>query len=329
MSSVRSALVLETSGTEGVPKRVQLSEQTLRASARMGQAIEALRPGDCWLNCLSLSHVAGAAIGYRCEEADATMLRHQRFDPVAVDREIVDSSVTHLSLVPVMLSKLLEQFQHRQAPDSLRTVLIGGDRLPKPLALRAVDQGWPLVVSYGMTETASRIAMLRLTPENIEAWEESDVGPPLPGVDVSIDEAGAICIRSEQLFPGEAREIRTRDHGSIDQQGHLHVYGRLDHKILSGGFLIDPVEVEQQLLQSPAIEDAGVTSIEDPEWGERVVAFIQRSGAVAEVEQWVQQLPGHLRPRHWFERESIGRNRMGKINRTELRERAITAIDKV
>lgn len=320
VSGTDPGVVLETSGTEGTPKRVWLSEQTLRASARMGQAIEDLKPGDCWLNCLSSSHIAGAAIHYRCEEAGATMLHHSRFDPAKIDQEISRCSVTHLSLVPVMLSKLLDHYHQRQAPESLRTVLIGGDRLPKSLALRAVQNGWPLVVSYGMTETASRIAMQRLTPENIETWEESDVGPPLPGVEVLIGEEGAIQVRSASLFPGEQREILTSDHGAIDARGHLHVYGRLDHKILSGGILIDPVEVEHHLLKCPSIEDVGVTSVADSEWGERIVAVVQMSGNAAEVEQWAQQLPSHLRPRVWLYREEIKRNRMGKINRAALRE---------
>ena len=318
--------MLETSGTEGVPKKVWLSEQTLRASALMGQAAEDLRAGDCWLNCLSSSHIAGAAIRYRCEEAGATMLRHQRFDPVAIDREILQSSVSHLSLVPVMLSRLLDHYQQRPAPESLRTVLIGGDRLPKALALRAVDQGWPLMVSYGMTETASRIAMLRLMSENIEAWEESDVGPPLPGITLSIDAEGAIRVQSETLFPGEQREIRTRDHGAIDSRGHLHVYGRLDYKILSGGVLVDPLTVEQELLMCPAIADVGVTSVADAEWGERIVALIRRGGDTAEIEQWIHQLPGSLRPRLWFYRESIERNQAGKIDRLQLREWVAAAI---
>ncbi len=319
MNEIEPPIILQTSGTEGVPKQVSLSHETFRASARIGQTMEQLQAGDCWLNCLPQHHVGGLAIRHRCELAGATMLLHHGFDLQKIQQDLEQHAVTHLSLVPVMLSKLLNHYGERVAPASLRTILIGGDRLPKPLAQRAVDQGWPLVVSYGMTETASRIAMLRLTRDNIEAWQEGEVGPPLPGVELSISEAGAIEIRCEALFPGEDRTIHTRDRGYLDRRGHLHVQGRLDYMILTGGELVDPVVVEQRLLECPWIEDAGVTAVPDLEWGEQIVAVVQHSGTLEQIEAWSQQLPGHLRPRRWIDLQQLKKSAIGKIDRKWLR----------
>ena len=98
------SILLETSGSEGCPKRIALNYQTLRASALMGQALEALRTGDCWLNCLPQTHVGGLAIHYRCEQAGANMLLHSGFNPERVQQDIEQYAVTHISLVAVMLS---------------------------------------------------------------------------------------------------------------------------------------------------------------------------------------------------------------------------------
>lgn len=312
------SITIQTSGSEGQPRSVTLAAETLYASARIGQSIEALRAGDCWLNCLSADFIAGQAIRYRCAAANAILRSHPTFDPQKIEMEIESGAVTHLSLVPVMLSRLLQQYGDRTPAKQLRTVLVGGDRLPKPLAQRAVARGWPLVVSYGMTETASRIAMLRLTPENIEAWEEHDVGPPLPGVEVTIGADGAIHIRSEALFPGEGREIVTRDRGELDRRGHLHIFGRLDHQILSGGVLIDPLSVEQQLHPCPRIGRVGITGGRDDQWGQIVVAVLEQPLTVEQQEWIAQQIPKAVRPRRFKVVEQFQYSARGKLDRQWL-----------
>lgn len=319
---MRSKIILESSGSEGAPKEVMLSAEMLRASARMGQKMEDLQPGDCWLNCMPLHHVSGLAIEYRCREAGATMLRHQRFDPQRIGADLRQHPVTHLSLVPVMLSRLLDHFEEEPAPKSLKTVLIGGDRLPRPLARRAVEQGWPIVVSYGMTESASRVTMLRLDQENIGSWSGEDVGPPLPGIELSIGAGGEIRIRSEQLFGDPEFELVTRDHGYLDPRGHLYLQGRIDQTMISGGVTVDPVRVEQLMLEAPGVEEVGVTSIPDPEWGERIVALVRGEGSLEEIRRWAgENIPSPIRPRIIRRVSTLPRNRLGKLQRRRLSER--------
>jgi O-succinylbenzoic acid--CoA ligase len=316
--TLAETLTLNTSGSGGRVKPVTLTAQTLYASAAMGREIEDLRAGDCWLNCLSNAHVGGAAIAYRCAAAAATMRRHPRFDPQQIEQELEQGEITHLSLVPVMLFKLLQQYGERRPSTRLRTVLVGGDRLPKTLAQQAVAAGWPLVVCYGMTETASRITMLRLTPESIGPWEEHDVGPPLPGVELEIAAGGEIHIRSERLFPGEGRVIISGDRGEIDARGHLHLHGRVDGQFLSGGVLIDPLAVEQQLRCCPAIGEVGVTSVSDPHWGAIVVAVVEQPLG-EEARRWiVEQLPSAIRPRRFQVVEQLQYRGVGKLDRRWL-----------
>ncbi|MBC8519516.1 MAG: AMP-binding protein [Gammaproteobacteria bacterium] len=317
-------ITLETSGTEGVAKQVSFSVERLRASARMGRALEDLQSGDCWLNCLPLNHVGGLSIKYRCEEAGAAMLLHEGFDPEKIYGDLKRHFVTHISLVPVMLSKLLDYFGDKPAPTYLKTVLIGGDHLPKSLAQRAVERGWPIVVSYGLTETASRITMLRLSGENIAAWDDSDVGPPLPGVSVTIGGQGEIRIRSDQLLGDH--EVVTADHGAVDDSGHLHVYGRLDCRIISGGVTIDPVTIEQLMISAPGVKDVGVGSVPDKEWGERIVAVIAGDMNQDIVAGWMREnIPSGLRPRELLLVSELRRNRLGKLDREWLKNQAESA----
>ena len=313
-------IIVETSGSEGQPKPVLLSFAMLRASAALGEVAEKLQAGDRWLNCLPMHHVGGLAIAYRCERAGAAMRLLSRFDPAQLLEILHDEPITHLSLVPVMLSKLLQQAAGRPPPASLKLVLMGGDRLPKAVATQAVEQGWPIAVSYGMTETASRITLLPLNRENIEQWDSSDVGPPLPGVQLTISETGAVVITSPALFPQVPHQHITQDRGWIDERGHLHLQGRLDHQILSGGLLISPLAVEECLLQHPAIDAVGVAGRKDDEWGEVVVAVVTIP-ITAELEAWIQeQLPSEQRPRALQQVGELQRTANGKIDRKWLRE---------
>ncbi len=316
------SLTVYSSGTGGAPRALSLPAEMFIESARMGREVERLEAGDCWLNCLSMQHVGGVAIGYRCEQAGATMLRHTRFDPQQIAQTLNKGRVTHLSLVPVMLSKLLDYYGDRTAPPQLKSVLIGGDYLSQPLAQRAVAANWPLLVGYGMTETASRVTLLRLESCNIDHWQPGDVGPPLPGIELAIEEQGRVVIESRQLFVESPHRLQTEDGGWLDAEGHLHLLGRLDDKILTGGVLVDPAKVEQKLLQCPGIEQVAVSSRPHPLWGRTVVALVVQPPG-EDVLQWCRQRIGSSeRPRHWRVVERLPRNSNGKLDRRNLQQMA-------
>ena len=133
-----------------------LRNDTLWASARAVNTRLELRAGDLWLACLRLSHIGGISIAYRTALAGATLLLHDGFNAAAVNADLRRLPVTHISLVPPMLARLLEL--DPTPPPSLRVVLVGGQALSAALAQRALAAGSPLVRTYGMTETASQIA---------------------------------------------------------------------------------------------------------------------------------------------------------------------------
>ena len=153
-------LLIATSGTQGEPKAVMLSGANLQAATLASRNRLPLATGDAWLVCLPLYHIGGMAILYRCAEAGATAVLHQGFDPLRVWQDLEKCRVSHISLVPAMLARLLDAACEAPPPATLKYALVGGGPLSAALALRARLAGWPVCASYGMSETGSQVATL-------------------------------------------------------------------------------------------------------------------------------------------------------------------------
>lgn len=320
-----AALVVATSGSEGTPKGVVLSHRALLAAATASRSGIPLAPGDRWLNCLPLTHIGGLSIFWRCFQAGATVLIHERFSPPAVWADLQAGRASHISLVPAMLARLLDAAGDSPAPQALRCMLIGGAALSPALHERARAAGWPLHVSYGMTETAAQVAMLPPT----EDWSEGRVGRALPGAELAIGVDGRILVRSTQRMLGYLGEpaaapdewLATSDLGSLTADGMLTVVGRADDVLVSGGRNLHPAEIETLLVGCPGVRDAAVTACRDPVWGDVVTALLVGSAAADSVADWCRQhLPSPLRPRRFVRVDALPRNGMGKLERQRLPE---------
>lgn len=320
-------LIIATSGTTGEPKGVQLSAANLAASVvSSGQRLE-LHGDDCWLACLPLFHIGGLSILLRCLAAGARVQLEEGFDPERIWRQIVQGGVTHISLVPAMLDRLLRQSAGQTPPATLRVVLIGGGPLSTTLAQWAHDAGWPLCVSYGLSETASQFATDCSPRAGLVAGR---VGLPLTSYEVAIGAAGRIRVRGPAVMRGYANVagvlgqgltqgwFETGDLGRLDEQGRLTVIGRVDDLLVSGGKNVHPAEVEERLMQCPGVVEVGVAGRPDPVWGVILVALFNGEVTVEQLTRWSQQLPGHLRPRQFIRTGKLPRNRMGKLNRPAL-----------
>ena len=332
-------LILATSGSSGSPKGVMLTGANLTASVRACVSRFPLQTGDLWLDCLPLFHIGGLAIVYRCVSVGATALLHQRFDPEQVWADLQREGVTHLSLVPPMLARLLDVAADRPPPARLKTLLLGGGPLSAPLAQRALRAGWPLCNSYGMTETGALCAAL--CPVRAE-WEEGVVGTPLDGFEIRIGdgapgETGVIRVRGPAVMygylnpkraPGEGVVegwLQTADVGRLDPHGRLQVLGRADDMLVSGGELVSPAQVESLLLHCPGIRAVAVSGIPDPHWGEITAAWVVGEWQSAELDAWARErLPAYLRPRRWFRVDSLPETASGKLDRRRLRAQGAT-----
>lgn len=309
----RPLAILFTSGSSGIPKGVELSRAAFVASAAASAANLGWRPDDRWLLSLPYAHVGGLSVLTRCliDRRTVVIAPLPRFEPSEVLATVERERVTLMSLVPTQLDRVLAHDPPLAPPPTLRALLLGGAPPSASLLRTAAARGWPVLTTYGLTEACSQVATQRPGTQPDAA---AGSGPCLSGVEVRLDD-GVIALRGPMLLtrylPAEdygpacdaAGWFRTSDLGLLDEQGNLHVLGRADQVIVSGGEKIMPAEVEAALLAHPAVAAACVVGIPDPVWGQAVAAAIQPvAGEVLEEQELrlhlAQTLAPFKRPRH-------------------------------
>ncbi len=327
------AIVVMTSGTTGRPKGVILSPGAMDASARAW--LSALPPATGWLLALGTGHVAGLGIVWRSIAAGVPMRVADGTDPGAILAALGKTPlVSHVSLVPAQLARLLDA-SGDPPPGTLRAVPLGGGRIPAALVMRAIDAGWPVVPTYGLSEAGSGVTAL----PSAEAHEApGSAGRPLPGVQVTIDEPdangiGEIVVSTPGAFDGyvgdSPREpgtpIRTGDLGRLDAVGRLDVVDRRTDRIVRGGENISPAEVEAVLEAHPAIAEAAVVGRPDPVWGQVPVAAVvvaagtPNPGSTALAAHVRTSLAAFKVPVSFVRVPALPRTGGGKLRRAEVR----------
>ena len=305
------ALVVFTSGSTGAARGIVHTRASITAAAEASAKRLGWRAGDRWLVCLPLAHTGGLSIVVRCRLAGK---------PITIAGGDVAAGLaecTLASLVPTQLAALLEDPAWRP-PARLRAVLLGGAAAPPALVEAALARGVPVHQTYGLTEAFGQVATAR-TPG----------GPlvPLDGVAVTRDRDSPLRVRGPMLarcyLDGApiAPELVTADLGEV-RDGILHVVGRADDVIVTGGENVHPAEVEAVLAATPGVRTVCVFGLADERWGQIVGAAlageIDRDAALA---RWHAALPPHARPRRLAVVAQLPQLPNGKLDR-----RAISAL---
>ena len=278
------ALVVRTSGSSGRPRDVMLSAAALRASAD-ATAARLGGPGS-WLLALPVHHVAGLQVVLRSLLAGgppATLpdgpFRAATFTQAA--RAATDGDGRHYtSLVPTQLVRVLDDADATAAARAFDAVLVGGAACPPPLLARARAAGVRVVTTYGMTETCGGCVY---------------DGRPLDGVEVAVDREQRVTLTGPVLATGYLhrpdldattfvtaggrRWLRTADRGRL-ADGVLHVLGRLDDVLVTGGVKVDPLAVEEVVAHVADVREVCVVGVPDQHWGQSVVAVVVTRGGV-------------------------------------------------
>ncbi len=285
-------VLLHTSGSAGRPKAVRLTRRALLCNAESTWQHLGLEENDSWLLSLSPAHIGGLAILTRCLVARRpVVLPLQGSLTAGVLLETLERSrATLCSLVPTQLQRCLDSTL--LPPPHLRGVLLGGARAPAALVARAKEARWPVLTTYGSTETASQV----VTQPYAERFSMgAGVGITLPGVRATVATDGRLRIQGPTLFSGYSGEgfaaqedWQTQDLARIDSDGRIHILGRADTVIITGGENVRPEEVEAAILACPGVDAALVVGIPDPDWGERVCAGITGSVQLEVVISWCQ-----------------------------------------
>jgi len=313
-----------TSGTDGEGKLVLLTGDQLLSSVRASRERLLFSAPDTWLLCLPMFHIGGLMIPLRCAETGARLVLHEGYDPARLWDDLHRYEVTHVSLVPAMLARLLQHCAGQPPPGYLRVVLTGGGALPPGLGQAALDAGWPVCPSYGMTEAASQVATMYPPPSR---YIEGLVGRPLSHLQVKIEpESGCIMIRGESMMLGYAGQagqhngwLPTSDLGQLDEHGNLTVLGRADDVFISGGENVHPRQVEHLLMDCPGIHDVAVTAVSDAVWGDKLVALYVGDLSCRALRAWSKtSLPGFMRPKDFVRVDALPRTALGKLRRKLL-----------
>ena len=288
------ALVVATSGSTGTAKGAVLTHDAVAASARASSARLAVDPEqDSWLAVLPVAHIGGLSVVTRALVTDTPL--------------VFEGDATLVSVVPTQANRLdLTPF---------RVVLVGGGADWR-------DRPANVVRTYGLTETGSGIAY---------------DGVPLDGADVRVDGQGQVWVRGPMLLRAyrDGTDLRdgdgwfpTGDSGSLDADGRLIVDGRIGEVIVTGGEKVWPVPVEEALKTHPAVADAAVSGVPDPEWGHRVVAWIvpvvaSDPPSLGELVDHVRAtLPSYAAPKEVRTTQRLPRTAIGKIQRHLLEDLA-------
>lgn len=306
-------LLVATSGSTGEPKRVLLPRTAVLASIRASAA--RLGASGPWVLALPPSYVAGVQVLLRSLVAG--------HEPTLLERDGWPAGEGWFtSLVPTQLTRLLDSADDVAALRRAHTVLLGGGPIGPRLRERAEQAGVHVVATYGSAETAGGCVY---------------DGVPLDGVAVALGEGGRVRIAGPTLFAGYdgAPELTaqvlvdgwflTSDAGRFDEDGRLALIGRLDDVVVSGGLNVPGPAVAERLRGHPAVVAAEVLGVPDAEWGNRVVAFVELSGAVDAdaLRDWVAA----EHPRAWAPRQVVVLDAIpllpnGKPDRQALRAEA-------
>ncbi|MEE3182378.1 MAG: class I adenylate-forming enzyme family protein [Pseudomonadota bacterium] len=350
-----TAVLLFTSGTTGAPKAAVLRQKHLVSYILGSVEFMGADEEETALVCVPPYHIAGIAAVLSSVYSGRRVVQLANFTAEKWVQIAHDEKITTAFVVPTMLSRIVEELDGAKNADMphLQSLSYGGGKMPLSVIQRAMElfPGTDFTNAYGLTETSSTITVLGPDEHRLAAASDEEsirrrlvsVGVPLPGIELEIrdeegsvqpvGERGEIYVRGEQVsgeYEGRGSVVDndgwfpTRDAGFVDAEGFLFIDGRADDVIVRGGENMSPGEIEDVLLEHPAVSDVAVVGMPSEEWGEAVVAAVVIADEVMaeELQEWVKE---HMRSSRVPERiefwDELPYNETGKLLRRVVKER--------
>jgi acyl-CoA synthetase (AMP-forming)/AMP-acid ligase II len=342
------ALILHTSGTTSRPKIVPLSHRNISASARNISKSLAFSPADRGLNVMPLFHIHGLIAGVTAPlSRGGTVVCTPGFNALRFFADMKATRPSWVTAVPTMHQAILSRAGHNRAiiaENPLRFLRSSSSSMP-PQVIGELEAafGAPLIEAYGMTEAAHQ-----MTSNPLDGARKPGAVGPAAGPEVAImgedgallgaDEIGEVVIRGENVTAGyENNEkanaeafrngwFRTGDQGALDADGYLRLTGRLKEIINRGGEKISPREVDEALMDHPAVAQVVCFAMPHDKLGEEVAAaVVLREGQAAteaELRAFVgEKLAAFKTPRKILFLAEIPKGATGKLQRIGLAEK--------
>ncbi len=298
---------VQTSGSTGVPKVMQVEKVRMEASARMTCSFLGLKAGDRALLCMPLKYIGAKMVVVRsilwgldlyCVQASSHPLRTLGFAP------------DFLAMTPAQVYSSLESEDEAALLEATGHNIIGGGAIDARLGERLRSFPNHVWSTYGMTETLSHIALRRLNGPEASDWYS-----PFEGVALRLTEEGALAIHAPAVC---AEELITNDIAELHEDGRFRILGRKDNVINSGGVKIQIEAVEAQLL--PLMPCAfQITAAPDAHYGEVVVMLAEGEKSEDAFGAAFAGLHAYSRPKHVFFVPELPRTGSGKPDRATAR----------
>lgn len=322
--------IMFTSGTTGKPKAVAQTYLNHYASA-LGCAERFQYDGQSnWLLVNPVYHISGLSIIFRTAISGASLYIVNKFDEDTVIDMIQKHHITHTSLVPVMLKRLMRKEWTHQ----LEGILLGGAGATRTLMAEAVERGLPIHNSFGMTETCSQIVSVSYRNDMIL---KGTVGRPPQNVSIKVDENNELLVKADNITPGYLNAsiervdgyFKTGDLAEIDDDGYLYILDRRKDLIISGGENIYPKEIEDVVNSVEGVVQSAVIKKKDENWGEVPVLLVEGAPELEELKHHLKEkLARYKQPKEIHFVDELYMTSTGKVSRAKNKEIYDAVIDR-
>lgn len=325
------AVVIFTSGTSGKSKGVVHTFTTLINSIENGNQILMHKEKDQWLASLPFYHIGGFQIICRSLFYGCSIIIPESLQTKHLADAIGKFNPTHLSLVSAQIDKLITQ--NIKPPKSLKLSLIGGGFIDDELMFEADNLRWKPFRVYGSSETGSMVTAI---PASETKSKPLSVGKWFSNIEIKISDDSEILIKSNSIFKkylDNEQETSFKlvdgyylsgDLGYVDDNRYLFIEARRSDLIVTGGENVNPIEVENALLELPYVKDACVFPKQNKTWGQIIAAAIVKSDPSV-VEKNIQdilkqRLVGYKIPKKIYFTDELPRTPLGKLEREKIKK---------
>lgn len=301
-------VVAQTSGSTGEPKPIRLAKSLMQHSAERTIEYFGLRPNNRLLLSLPCRYIAGKMMVVRAIVGQMNLIT---VDP-ATDFDFLETEQFDFgAMVPNQVFKLLEQPSGIVKLQNIRNLLVGGSAISAQLEKQISQLTSRVVITYGMTETASHIAIRELSGSAKSACYNC-----LPGITVSLSPSNCLLIH----HPEFAEPLQTTDFAQLESNTSFQILGRADSVIISGGIKYSPEALEKKL-ESLIQERFVISSLSDEKLGEKLVLVIEgNSFPTEDLNQQISAvLSGFEKPKEILFVEQFPTTLSGKIIRKEIK----------
>lgn len=303
-----SFIKVHTSGSTGIPKEIKLDKDFVRESGRRTINFFKLNENSHLHSCISPDFIGGKMMAVRAEMLECKFSWEKPSNQSLSALCTRDSALDLVAVVPSQMKFIIENQDNLPI---IKNIIVGGAPIPMELRIKIAKSGLNAYETYGMTETASHIALRKIC-------ECEDYFKVLDGIAISTDNRGCLVISMA------GKEISTNDLAEIKGDNEFKILGRIDNMIITGAKKVNPLDIENALAEIISVPFM-ITGFPDEKWGEKIVLLLQaKANQLISRDNLMNQmrtlLPSWQVPKEILFVSSFPTTANGKLKRSKLRE---------